>query len=245
MTLSTLAVYRLAGAGGWVDGERLSQDLLTVSLENALMARRYSAYKGKRNYEGLWWSSTNHSHVPFESLLERDYLVWADWDARVTKVAAQPIALLWPSGTPHHRSHVPDYFARRSDGTGALVDVKSLTGLSQHAREQLALTEAACEEVGWEYEVFTGLPADQADNLRWLAGYRQDRNAPDPDVEAAILDAFADGAPLGDGIETAAGDTRTSNSTIRANTYHLLFSHQLRVDTTKPLNNLSEVTPWP
>lgn len=209
------------------------------------MARRYSAYKGKRNYEGVWWSSTNHTHVPFESLLERDYLVWADWDARVRKVAAQPIALLWPSGTPHHRSHVPDYFARRSDGTGALVDVKSLTGLSQHAREQLALTEAACEEVGWDYEVFTGLPAKEADNLRWLAGYRQDRNAPGAGVEAAILDAFADGAPLGQGIETVARDIGTSHSIVRANTYHLLFTHMLSTDTTKPLSNLSEVTPWP
>lgn len=244
-TSVTLALYRLDDSGGWVDNQRITADLLSVPLENANMARRYGAYQGKRNYEGLWWSSTNHGHVPFESLLERDYLLWADWDPRVVRVAAQPIALLWPKDTPHHHSHVPDYFVRLKDGTGALVDVKTPKGLSTHARDQLALTEAVCQEVGWGYEVFTGLPANEADNLRWLAGYRQDRNVAAGDDAAAIHDAFANGAALGVGVAAAARATGTLEAVLRANTYHMLFTHKLWVDTTHPLSNRSQVTPWP
>ena len=44
--LRTLAVYRISGAIGWADSEPVGPDLLDVPLENALMARRYSTYKG-------------------------------------------------------------------------------------------------------------------------------------------------------------------------------------------------------
>ena len=55
-------------------------------------ARRRSAacsWKGRRNYEGRWWCSTSGGHVAFESLLERDALMMADFDVDVVAVAAQ------------------------------------------------------------------------------------------------------------------------------------------------------------
>jgi hypothetical protein len=45
------------------------------------------------------------AHVPFESLLEREYLMSADFDPHVVAVAAQPLALLWPRGTNSQKSH--------------------------------------------------------------------------------------------------------------------------------------------
>jgi hypothetical protein len=49
--------------------------------------------------EGSWWSSTTCSHVGFESLLERDFLMLADYDRDVVGIASQPFAVLWPKGT--------------------------------------------------------------------------------------------------------------------------------------------------
>lgn len=65
--------------------------------------REFFSWPGKRNYEGLYWSSTSRAHVDFESLLEREYLMAADHAPDIVAIAAQPLALLWPHGTLGHR----------------------------------------------------------------------------------------------------------------------------------------------
>jgi len=114
--------------------------------------------------------------VDFESLLEREYLLAADNAPDIVAIAAQPLALLWPRATQRNRDHVPDFFVRLASGVGRLIDVRSPKAAEKHA-EQSTLTRKVCDEIGWEYEVFTGLPRELAHNLRWLAGCRQDRNA--------------------------------------------------------------------
>jgi hypothetical protein len=54
---------------------------------------------GQAELRGRWWSSTVGSHVGFESLLEREFLLSADHDRDVIGVAPQPFAFLWPLGT--------------------------------------------------------------------------------------------------------------------------------------------------
>ena len=62
--------------------------------------------------------------------------------------------------------------------------------------EQFALTRKACDEIGWQYDVFTGLASEHAHNLRWLAGYRHDRNAPTTSTAELIRDCFERPLPL-------------------------------------------------
>jgi hypothetical protein len=115
----TRVLVRLDGA---TRNDDVSPNLALLAVERAVPIRRFFAWRGKRNYEGLWWSSTVRAHVPFESLLEREYLMWADFDADIVAIAAQPLALLWPRGTPGHKNHVPDFFVRLHNGDGRLVD---------------------------------------------------------------------------------------------------------------------------
>src|SRR4051812_635578 len=86
-------------AGG-VPNEAVSAEVASLPAEDALPIQQFFAWPGKRNYEGVWWSSANRGHVAFESLLEREYLLAADAAIDVVAVAAQPLALLWPRGTP-------------------------------------------------------------------------------------------------------------------------------------------------
>jgi hypothetical protein len=72
----------------------VSADLALLPVERAVPIRRFFAWPGKGNYEGFWWSSTVRAHVPFESLLEREYLMWADFDPDIGAIAAQPLALV-------------------------------------------------------------------------------------------------------------------------------------------------------
>jgi hypothetical protein len=79
----TRVLLRLDGA---IHNDDVSADLALLAVERAVPIRRFFAWPGKRNYEGLWWSSTVRAHVPFESLLEREYLMWADFDPDIVAI---------------------------------------------------------------------------------------------------------------------------------------------------------------
>jgi hypothetical protein len=51
----------------------------------------------------------------YESWLERDVLVALDADPGVEAVALQP---MWLQRVSEPRRHAPDFFVRRTDGTG-------------------------------------------------------------------------------------------------------------------------------
>ena len=55
--------------------------------------RRIRTRKGQRHLPGRWWSATDGRHVGYESWLERDQLMWLDWDRAVTGTASQPFRL--------------------------------------------------------------------------------------------------------------------------------------------------------
>lgn len=212
----------------------------SVRFEETTPIREFFSWPGKRNYEGLYWSSTNRRHVEFESLLEREYLLAADAANDIVAIAAQPLALLWPRGTHGHRDHVPDFFLRLASGDGRLLDVRSPDRLEKHA-EQSALTRRACDEVGWQYEVFTGLAPEVSSNLRWLAGYRHDRSAPPADAVETILSCFTTPLPLEEGIRRAHMRCGLNAEVVTASVLHLIWRQLLTVDLHRTLTKASEV----
>jgi hypothetical protein len=212
----------------------------SARIERATPIREFFSWPGKRNYEGLYWASTNRGHVDFESLLERESLMSADAATDVVAIAAQPLALLWPRGTRGHRDHVPDFFVRLSSGDRRVVDVRSPERVEKNA-EQFALTRKACDEIGWQYEVFTGLALEHAHNLRWLAGYRYDRNAPSMDTAEWIRDCFQSPLSLQVGLRRLSTATCLSTDVLTANVLHLLWRQTLSTDLSRPLSMSSEV----
>ncbi|MFC4753332.1 TnsA-like heteromeric transposase endonuclease subunit [Dietzia aurantiaca] len=232
----------LARLDGRMANVPVSSALGSFAVESALPVRAFFSWPGKRNYEGLWWSSTMRSHVGFESLLERDFLLGADHDRGIVAVSSQPFVFLWPRGTEGARWHVPDFFVRLRDGTGRVIDVKP-AGRVRSAQHQFDLTRTGCVAAGWDYEVFTGLAERQAANLRWLAGYRQDRFAPDEATAAVLANSFAPGASLAAGVRRAARVLGTDSGIVHAQVLHLLFAGVLNVELDVPLSQDSAVCP--
>jgi hypothetical protein len=230
----------LSCVDGTVQNLRLSPEVGSVRVERATPIREFFSWPGKRNYEGLYWSSTNRGHVDFESLLEREYLLSADTATDVVAIAAQPLGLLWPRGTRGHRDHVPDFFVRLSSGEGRVVDVRSPERVERNG-EQFALTRKACDEIGWQYEVFTGLALGHAPNLRWLAGYRHDRSAPSADIAELIQSCFERPLSLQDGLRRLGTETCLSSEVLTANVLHLIWRQVLSTDLSRPLSMSSEV----
>ena len=155
---------------------------------------RVSVLQGQRNHVGRWWTATSRSLVGYESWLERDWLMLLDFDPDVVGIAAQPFWLLWttPEGKPC--SHAPDYFARSAGGAALVMDCRPADRIKPRDADAFAVTRAACELVGWRYEVAGSPVPVVVGNVRWLSGYRHPRHDL-PDVAAALQVAFA--APTG------------------------------------------------
>jgi hypothetical protein len=105
-----------------------------------------------------------------------------------------------------------------------VIDCRPAQRIKPRDAEAFAATEAACEQVGWEYRLVSGHDPVSLANLRWLAGYRHPRNF-QPVVADQLLDAFASPAAV---IETAeqVGDPTAVLPVL----YHLLWLQWLSVD---------------
>ena len=210
-----------------------------VPFESAVAVRSFPSFRGQGNWPGLWWSATMGCHVGYESWLERDHAMLLDFDAAVTGFAAQPFWLLFhgEDGTP--RTHAPDFFARRADGTAVVVDCRPDDRIRPRDAEAFATTERACDVVGWEYRRVGAARSVLVENVRWLAGYRHPRFAQTATVEA-LLRAFADRRALFEGAQ-AAGPPLVVLPVL----FHMLWRGQLHTLLDVPLSESSMVRAAP
>jgi len=194
-----------------------------VPFERARPSRSFPSFKGQRNFPGLWWSATTGEHIGYESWVERDVAMLLDFDAEIVAFASQPFWLIWPD-QHGERKHAPDFFARRADGTGVVIDVRPDGLVDAEAAEAFGVTASACQQAGWEFRRTGGPSAVLAANLRWLAGYRHPR-CRQPEIADALVEVFVEPAPLFAGAG-AVGDRLAVLPTL----YHLLWCQVLAAD---------------
>jgi len=174
--------------------------------------------------------------VGYESWLERDHVMALDFDPTVVGIASQPFWLSWASAEGRVRSHVPDYFARRADGSAVVVDCRPVERRPVRDLAAFDAMRRACEVLGWEYRLVGAPDPIVAANLRWLAGYRHPRHYL-PGFAGALRAAFAEPAPLMAGAE-AVGDPIAVLPVL----FHLLWRHDLITDLPVPLHPWVSVT---
>ncbi|WP_238845646.1 TnsA-like heteromeric transposase endonuclease subunit [Nocardia terpenica] len=205
--------------------------------ERAIPVREFPSYAGQRSFQGDWWASTFGDFVGFESWLERDQVMVMDQAPDVVAFASQPFWLSWTGDGERRRRHVPDYFARLADGTGAVIDVRADDAIEPEDAEAFAATALACASVGWIYRRVGELEPVLAANLRWLAGYRHPR-CRNADYAGALMRLFMEPSPL---LRTAerAGDRIAVLPVL----FHLLWAGALTADlTVAPLSAATMVT---
>lgn len=200
-----------------------------MRFEEALPARPFRFGKGLRSFAGWWYFATTGAHVGFESWLERDHLMLMDFDPAVRAVSSQPFWLRWRDGGGRSRRHAPDFFARKADGIGVVVDVRPDDRIPVRDAETFMVTAVACEAAGWEYWRAGDLDAVLVANVRWLSRYRH-RRCLVPEVAAVLLEAFAGGRGLFEGAELAGDRLR-----VLPVLFHLMWQRQLAADLAAPL----------
>lgn len=119
---------------------------------------------------------------------------------------------------------------RCADGGARVVDCRLAERIKPRDAEAFAATRAACELVGWRYEVFGSPDPIMMMNVRWLSGYRRPRHDV-PAVAAALETAFGAPTALMSGAQ-AVGDPVAVLRVL----FHLLWRHRLHTDLTVPLS---------
>lgn len=148
--------------------------LWNTGFEHVSPVRSFGSFQGQRSFQGSWWFATTGEHVGFESWVERDAVMLLDFDPDVVAVSSQPFWLTWAS-QPGARRHVPDFFARLSDGSALVIDVRPDELIGAGDAEVSAATQRACAAVGWGYRRVGVVDAVLAANVRWLSGFRHRR----------------------------------------------------------------------
>jgi hypothetical protein len=144
-----------------------------VAFERCRMARDIPSHRGQAHTPGRYWAATMKSLVEYESYLECKWFMMLDFDLHVVEFASQPLVFDGVDGRGQRR-HTPDVFARRSDGSAWLLDVKNPERLDRaEVRLQAERTARICARLGWDYQMVGEPPAQRWANISWLSGYRR------------------------------------------------------------------------
>jgi hypothetical protein len=192
--------------------------------------RTFRWHRGQKHYSGTYWSSTTRSHVIYESRLELARLLYADFDAAVHRIVAQPF-LLKTTVDRRVRRHVPDFLLIDEQGP-VVVDVKPLAQLSNpKVSFTLDWTRTLVEGRGWRYEVWSEPPATELGNIRFLAGFRNPRCFDGTVVESIRQHELA-GRTLGEALSI---ELSTPPARVRSAVFHVIWNQFLTVDAGEPL----------
>lgn len=143
-----------------------------------------------RSFTGRCWSAIAGDLVPFESGLERDLIIAADFLPGAYYLEAQPIKIQLGPKTYH-----PDYllgfrsFPYPVHNFEILIEVKPSSELEKHAEklsQSFELGLAYAQSRGWRFKVLTEaeIRADPLPTLRFLRSYLV---APElPQIEGAL-----------------------------------------------------------
>jgi hypothetical protein len=222
----------------WSDGLEIQRadlaDARHVRFEQAHPIRLPNSYRGQISMPGDYFLDVTGTHVPYESRLERTALLERNFDPTVVAISAQPFRLhMTVAGK--RRKQTPDFFVRRMDDSGEVVNVKGvLRAAEPEVRQVFEAVRDACRSVGWRHTVATEVDPVRLANLEFLSGYRTPLPTEEGLIEHILEEASASIA-LGGLLEVI------GSADARPAVFSLLWHQLLNVDLSHPLSLASSV----
>jgi hypothetical protein len=214
---------------------RRLDEAVAVPFAEVRPIRRPPSYRRQRNKPGLYFFSKTERHIVYESQSERMVLTLLDFDPEVSAVAGQPFALHLPGPPP--RRHTPDFFVQLANGGARVVEVKIARFRNDpHVRQVAEWASRACAIAGWDYAVASPPEPNLLANVLWLSGFRRRLSDPlglEEQVRAACRQPKTIAA-----LEAEIGCAMF----MRPILFHLLWTHELTADLSRPLSNATVVS---
>ncbi|MER7728907.1 MULTISPECIES: TnsA-like heteromeric transposase endonuclease subunit [unclassified Streptomyces] len=167
-------------------------------LEECVPVQQFPVLKGRRIAPGWWWMATSGRHVHYGFGAMRTQVMLLDRDPEVIAVACRPVELMWRGRGGNVVSHAPHLMARLANGSGVLIDCAGARGAGRRLVRRALHVESAAEAAGWHYRLVGPPSAAVEANVRWLAGYRHPRCA--PDGLSRVTECFRVLRPLVEGV---------------------------------------------
>lgn len=184
-----------------------------LPFEDARPVRAPAAFKGQRNFAGLWWCTTTDRHVGFESWCERDYLMCLDFDPGAVGMSSTSFRITLPDSLPQ-RMHDPDYFVRRAN-----VSIARTPWLCRRIKTCSMPRTSSAPRSGWEYRRLGSIPTVYLANVALAV-----RARPGAGIRAERV-----------GVRFCPNDPRSGSASGRPlavlpTIFHLLWRQQIRTD---------------
>ena len=184
--------------------------------------------------------------VPFESTLERDFLLRVEFLTAVAGVVAQPVVVPFTSPSGREYPYTPDYLVHRRDGPSELVEVKPASEWRRHWREWFPKWKAArrlARARGWTFRIHdeSRIRGPALETIRFLQRYR--RLAPPEPVAAELIAAVAAAGRIRvDDLLARHTDAGSDRAAIQ-HLWHLVAGRRLDCDIGRALDATTELRP--
>lgn len=193
-----------------------------------------------------------HSEVQFESTLERDFIMLADFNLSVLDIIPQPASIPFRGVNGQEYTYTPDFLVYYRLGERSyhnypkpcLVEVKPEDDWRTNWRKWLPKWKAAyryAQVHGWEFHIHdeSRIRNQALSNIRWLSRYKNIQFPPE-ETQLLIATVNETGSMTFDhllsrhflGLYKAAG---------QAHIWHLIATRKLDCDITRPLTQNTEL----
>lgn len=220
-----------------VDGELVEWDWSSPPDPHSMgSVREIKRARSRQAHTPRWaYSVTMSRHLRLESSLEHDLVRDLDRRADVTVLVSQPARLEWLGPRKRLEQHIPDLLSVDTDGVVAVWNVRPAEKQDEEFLADSQRTRQACAEVGWRYELFSGMASVRRINLMWLDGFRRPMPWYEPGL-AAIREAL----PMGGTIAQVQHLDGGAGHVLSA-TWHGIWSGQLVADLDAPFAGETEL----
>lgn len=92
------------------------------------------------------------------------------------------------------------------------------------------MTPALCAQIGWDFEVFTGLTVHREANLRLMAGFRADRYQPPESIITVIQHCYSPATSFKAGLLRAVRQTKMTKEQVHGHVLWMVFHSLLLLD---------------
>lgn len=202
--------------------------------------------KNYRNLTGILPSQKSVGNAEFESSLERDVLIYFEFQNHVTEYEVQPVQIDWKDSLGKTRTYTPDVLVHFDDRKPILYEVKYTQDLPDLLKEERKKFKAAigyAKKQGWRFKFFTEetVGVNRLKNIRFLLPFVQSgpRAETDMDLIDEKLHELSESTPKQ--VISSIYKDEFNQADLIPTLWYLVATEQIGVDLNQPLTMASKI----
>jgi hypothetical protein len=205
----------------------------------------------RRSVSGVY-AFRGETSIPYESTLERDFIIRHEFDLDVSEIIPQPVVIPFKTRSGRTYSYTPDFLVYRSLGLATysrypkpvLVEVKPYTEWKKNWREWSAKWKAArrfAREQGWEFRIYdeSRIRDEVLKNIMFLSRYQRLEFSNEDSIH--IIESVRERGAVEFHALLARHFMGIYRATGISHIWHLVATNQLKCDLSIPLSDFSEL----